>query len=452
VENIAADAKPASTPIRFFPVVPRWTHASPYVEESTRVDSLQVILKTVERCNLACPYCYYFFHGDDSALRRPAVMKKEVLGDVLRFIEQGIGDLRIRKVAIVFHGGEPMLQKQRAFDEMCTEIRSRIGPLTELHLSIQTNGTRFDDEWITLFYKHSVSIGISIDGPAGHHDKARPDWKGRGSHSLICDGISRLKRRGKEAGTSLNGGTITVLNLALSSRELFEHLTGELGFRSIAVLLPDRSWDKPFAPGETPELYGKQLCDLFDAWVKRMESTSVREIEDFLRNLQVYVTDIAPEEYDSYLPPLPPVRTEQGMQVRNQIVVLQSDGSISIDDSLIPALAWRKSIPQGNVRTTSLRAFLQHPAFGDVFHALKTLPGGCASCEWRNPCRGGSLENRYSSERQFDNPSVYCNGLKLFYRHVTEYLLANGYPREVLDAKLSGSKVKRDQCVEATAA
>ncbi|HEV2739171.1 MAG TPA: hypothetical protein VGU66_11380, partial [Candidatus Elarobacter sp.] len=37
-----------------------------------KTDFLSVVLKVAERCNLACPYCYFFFGGDDSYLLHPA--------------------------------------------------------------------------------------------------------------------------------------------------------------------------------------------------------------------------------------------------------------------------------------------------------------------------------------------------------------------------------------------
>ena len=83
-----------------------------------------------------------------------------------------------------------------------------------------------------------------------------------------------------------------------------------------------------------------------------------------------------------------------------------------------------------------MRDYLNGPQFSAVDEALGTLPDGCVDCEWRQICRGGDLENRWSEANGFNNPSVYCSGLKLYYEHVVRYLYVNGYPREKLLEKL----------------
>jgi uncharacterized protein len=38
-----------------------------------------IILKTVERCNLNCKYCYFFNGGDESYKKHPAFISKNVI-------------------------------------------------------------------------------------------------------------------------------------------------------------------------------------------------------------------------------------------------------------------------------------------------------------------------------------------------------------------------------------
>jgi uncharacterized protein len=46
------------------------------------------------------------------------------------------------------------------------------------------------------------------------------------------------------------------------------------------------------------------------------------------------------------------------------------------------------------------------------------LPAGCRACRERDTCAGGHLPNRYSRERGFDNPSVWCADLLALFDHV----------------------------------
>ena len=75
-----------------------------------------------------------------------------------------------------------------------------------------------------------------------------------------------------------------------------------------------------------------------------------------------------------------------------------------------------------------LRAVLDEPIFDQLEQVRSSLPDGCADCSWRRMCGGGDLENRYSRERGFNNPSVYCATYQTLYRGICELLVRNGYP------------------------
>src|SRR3546814_6671678 len=57
----------------------------------------------------------------------------------------------------------------------------------------------------------------------------------------------------------------------------------------------------------------------------------------------------------------------------------------------------------------SLRDFLGNPIFEEIETVSNTTPTACGECRWRDMCRGGDLENRFSAVNGFDNPSVYCD-------------------------------------------
>ncbi|MFC4161293.1 radical SAM protein [Chitinimonas lacunae] len=386
-----------------------------------KIRKVQVIFKTVERCNLACTYCYYYFHGDDSANGRPAVVSRELFPAIVDFIATGARDLGLEEMDIIFHGGEPTLQKPRDFAYLCDLIRERIDPVCPVSLGMQTNAVHLSDEWLDCLRRYGVGVGISLDGPAEYHDRFRLDRKGRGSHAQVEANLRRLQAA-RQQGELPSVGCISVVNSAFSARRIFDYLTDEMGLSALGFLLPDRSWDTPFDNGDSALAYGEFLKELFDAWLLRQD-VRVRELNDLLDFLQLRRNEDMPR------PPEPD-------SVRNQILVIQSDGTISVDDSLIPTLEWRHKFPSPHISQTSMRDFFSLPGFAEIAQARHTLPQGCSDCVWKKPCHGGSLENRYSRESGFDNPSVYCDGLKSFYRHVADTLIDNGYPRELMAQKL----------------
>ena len=51
-------------------------------------------------------------------------------------------------------------------------------------------------------------------------------------------------------------------------------------------------------------------------------------------------------------------------------------------------------------------------------------------------CRGGDIENRFSTRNGFDNPSIYCDAYKVMYQHVCDELVRNGFPAEVIGGEV----------------
>ena len=86
----------------------------------------------------------------------------------------------------------------------------------------------------------------------------------------------------------------------------------------------------------------------------------------------------------------------------------------------------------------SLNNYLDLPVFQEINQAYNELPAECQVCTWAKICRGGELENRYKEGNGFGQPSVFCEGLKLYYEHVTTHLYEHGYPKDLLVEKLIG--------------
>src|SRR5687768_10917228 len=137
----------------------------PYERLSMRDQrSIGVVFKVAERCNLACSYCYFFFGGDDSYARHPAVVAPRTVEEIAVFLEQAIDELDIGFVEVALHGGEPLLMKKPAFEEMCARLARCGSDKCKMGFAVQSNGVLIDDEWIDIFSRHNVGVGLSIDG------------------------------------------------------------------------------------------------------------------------------------------------------------------------------------------------------------------------------------------------------------------------------------------------
>jgi uncharacterized protein len=397
----------------------------------SRPDTLQVIVKTVERCNLACNYCYYYFMGDDSPGAKPASMPEELFKQLAVFFSNGARDEGIRKINFVFHGGEPMLQKPRNFSALCELLKTETGKYADVRFSIQTNGYFISEEWINLFEKYEVSIGVSIDGPAYIHDRFRISVSGGDTHGKISMNVASLMKASDE-GRIKRPGALCVIPRGITGADVYTHLTEFQQFKHMSFLFPDRSWDSPFEAGDSAKSYGYFLVSLFDEWVRTGRRANVRNISEVI---SVFKKLKKPDD-------LGDASKGSDMVRKNEIVVIRSDGAVELDDSLIPALAWRSEFKPGNIFSSTLGEFLGSSHVQSLDQAREALPEACQSCRWKGVCRGGALENRFSIQDGFNRKSVYCEGLLTFYDHIYSWLSDNGYPADQLDLALSRAETR----------
>ena len=395
-----------------------------------KVRRLQVIFKVVERCNLACSYCYYFFGGDQSYKERPARVSMAVADQLEAFLRTAIDDLLIDEIDIVFHGGEPMLQRLEEFEVMCGRFRALQTGSCRISLAIQTNGTRFSPAWNEALSRHEVNIGVSIDGPPAINDSNRPFHNGKGSSAPIEKGL-KLLSEGAPDYYRRKVGSLTVLDAANDYRRIVDYFASDLGIRTQGYLLPDCSHDDGIPDGRPASDYGEMLCTLFDAWVARGD-ISIREISNVFRRFQYARVSAEGQTHMAALD------ARQVQVIGNHVLVVHSNGDLKVDDSYIPAAAWQQAAPVANLSSTTLADYLRAECFEELYRAMETPPDACRGCLWLAICGGGDIENRWSSENRFNNPSVFCDALKMFYDRVVGYLVEHGYPIDSIARRLSG--------------
>src|SRR4051812_32135495 len=142
---------------------------------------LHITFKVASRCNLNCEYCYVYNKADQTWREQPAFLSDEV-------VEAAIGRLRWhclqsgqKALRIVFHGGEPLLAGADRFEGWCRKLVSSLNDVVDVRMAIQTNGTLIDDEWLDIFRRYQIVVGVSLDGPADVNDSLRVDHHGRGT-------------------------------------------------------------------------------------------------------------------------------------------------------------------------------------------------------------------------------------------------------------------------------
>jgi uncharacterized protein len=350
-----------------------------------------LLVKLASRCNINCTYCYWF--RDAEVYKKPAVLTVEAEDAFCDSLEEHIANFQLDNFAIVFHGGEPLLFPKRRFialQEKLLAIAQRTG--CEITRGVCSNGILIDAEWVDIFKKYGVDITVSIDGPEDIHDKYRVGLKGEATHKDTLEGIATLRAGGMEP------GIIVVCNPASDPERILSFVVDELGITHFDVLPPDATH------ADNPPPIHDYFIKLFDAWYDKYAAKGVRistldaMIQGLLGNLSAADTI-----------GLGPIDT----------VTLMTDGTLEPLDVLrITGDGSTKS--DASVFANALQDVEADPRWRDAYDASLHHCETCQACEYLDACGGGHLAQRWSPERKFDNPSVYCESWKKIFGHLWE--------------------------------
>jgi uncharacterized protein len=353
---------------------------------STGIRSL--IVKIAERCNLNCGYCYMYQHADQTWRERPPLMSRRIFSSLLERI-LSYCDRSSHGMQLCFHGGEPTLAGSAYVDDLAYEARSILGPRLA-GISMQTNATLIDRAWLNVLARHSIRVGVSLDGPPELNDQTRPDHRGAGSTSRTVRGLRLLQDAG------LLQGILCVINPGADGLETYRYFRS-LGVTHIDYLLPDVSHDEKERRfgcfGETP--VSDYLLPIFRTWFAEDDPT-VR-----IRLFWNLITRVlgGPSRDDAF-----------GNDAMSYLVI-ETDGSIQALDAL---RVCKEGIADSRLNVVThgfedLRSGL--PLVHRLVSEGPVLPNRCRGCGEQRVCGGGYLPHRYSAAAEFDNPSVWCRDI-----------------------------------------
>lgn len=370
-------------------------------------------------CNLDCKYCFF--------------LSKEMLYPGSRFrmadellesyIKQLLEAHQVPEVTIAWQGGEPTLMGLDFFKRSVEYVEKFKKPNQQVQHTMQTNGTKLDDEWCAFFKENDFLIGLSVDGPKEVHDTYRVNKGGQGSFDQVMGGLEFLRKH------MVDFNILCSVHAANSDRplEVYRFFRDELGAefmqfipiveRATEQLLPlaNLGWSEDIGK-ERPlyvqqgnlitdrtvsaEQYGQFLSTIFDEWVMRDVGKVYVQLFDVTLGSWIGQHNLC-----IFSPTC------------GNALALEHNGDLYACDHYV-----EPDYLLGNImeeRMIDLVASEKQRKFGQ--DKYDTLPKYCQECEVLFACYGGCPKNRFIETPDGEPGLNYlCAGYKKFFNHVNE--------------------------------
>ena len=363
----------------------------------------QFVLKVHSRCNLACDYCYVYEMNDQSWRTQPHKMSDSTIQLTIQRIAEHVRKHRLEAIAIVLHGGEPLLAGSAFLAEMVGKMRSEIP--AHVDASLQTNGLLLNEETLSVLVRHAVRIGVSLDGDARATGRHRRFRSGRSSHPDVDRALRLLSQ---DCYRPFYGGLLCTIDLANDPITTYEALL-QYAPPAVDLLLPHGTWSAPppgIALAGTTTPYGEWLLAIFDRWYAKQE-TSVRIFREIIQLL------------------LGGPGAVEGLGLRPATsIVVDTDGAIKQLDSLAATYPGAAETSL-NVAVNSFDEALSHPLTVLRQGGLSALSPACQSCKIVQTCGGGLFTHRYRDGDGFNNPSIYCRDLLMLISSIQDRVISD---------------------------
>lgn len=368
------------------------------------------IVKIASKCNLNCSYCHIYNHADTGWKKQPAFIDMATFQKFCDRVLEHCQAYDKKNVRVILHGGEPLLAGAKRLSQMAGIVKSTlIANNINAVLSLQSNGLLFTDDIGKCLRKNNISIGISIDGPPSVNDLYRVDHRGNGQSQLLEKNINLISAKYRD----VFSGFLTVVNPATDPVAVIKYL---LSFNppSIDLLLPHHHYEnlplhKRLNLQDT--VFADWLIAVYDYWLDSGTDTSIRYFESIIRLVlggRTLVETIGNPEVDA--------------------IVIESNGEIELDDNLRSTYDGMTRLGY-NLFDNSFNEIAATESFRMRRLGNNTLSAKCQACYLVKICGGGNLPHRYSAEKHFDNPSVYCTDLEKLILHIKASVESNSpYP------------------------
>lgn len=144
------------------------------------------IIQPTPFCNIDCTYCYLGGRSNSSQ------MSMQVLEQTVKSLAQA--PFISSDFTFCWHAGEPLVAGLDFFRATVEFLKRYMPEGVNIKLNVQTNGILLNDSWCSFFSDHSISVGLSLDGPREIHDAHRRTRSGIGTFDQTLRGLKLLQQ------------------------------------------------------------------------------------------------------------------------------------------------------------------------------------------------------------------------------------------------------------------
>ncbi|MGA2471416.1 MAG: anaerobic sulfatase maturase [Solirubrobacteraceae bacterium] len=375
-------------------------------------------------CNLDCAYCFFLSKEmlyPGSRFRMAADLQETYIRQLLEANDEA------DEVVIAWQGGEPTLMGLDFFRRSMELQRRYARPGQRILNTLQTNGTRLNDDWGAFLAENEFLVGISVDGPAEIHDTYRVSKGGKPTFARVMRGLGHLKAH------NVQWNVLTTLHAANGDQgtRVYRFLRDELGAEFIQFIpIVERATRQGALVTERsigPEQYGRFLIDVFEEWVRRD-----------IGRVYVQMFDTALASWVGE-PGAMCVHAETcGLQL-----VLEHNGDLYCCDHFV-----EPGYLLGNITATPMCQLVASPKraqFGQ--DKRERLTRYCLDCDVRFACNGGCPKDRFATSPYGEPGQHYlCPSYMAFFHHVARpmSMMAELLARNVAPAELMTTYAAQD--------
>lgn len=356
-----------------------------------------LILKPTLACNLSCKYCYL---SEESKIS--SKFDVQFAKSVLRQAKELLLDKK-QKIKILWHGGEPLLWGINNYTEILAFIEEEFKECSYT-ISIQTNLSLINDDFIDLFIKHKVSVGCSLDGPKEIHDSQRVMNNGAGSFDTILSKIELCRKRGLQLGCIAVGTKKHIDKIPLLYQFMCDN---NIGFKFNPIFSAGEATKNIDEYGLTPNQYATMSIELFDLW--------------FYDNVHKVSNSIFVDIASSLISQKNCSHCLFNRNCQDNIFAVSPNGDVVpcgrfCDDGLL-------KYTYGNLHLESLEAILQKKQTSDIYNRYKYIENSqCNKCHFFKICYGGCLYDGYIKTGDFKSKTFLCSAYKKIFSHISKRL------------------------------